>query len=274
VVDSKGQPVAGAKVELAGDNTAIPVYFNSTIPDKNLHQTSGNGNFAFIKVSPGLHSIRALYQGQYQPAQTVPVENNYVSYVEMQVGELKTSQLKIHDAFEEDSVLGSVVHVVGADLDFEVGGNDSIRYPSGRGRMFVEVDAGNDYEPARFDLSRATHFFDFPMFRRDLIASLAARNRINIDPNLGGIAGIGAEDIFDVEILKAERPIAADVVYTDASGNSIFSRHGFAKGGFVVFNVPPGSVQILIKYASKKSVIMQTRYVDPDILDVVTFSKR
>ena len=51
VIDENGQPISGAKIQLAGELATGPIYFNSShLIDHSLKETKADGLFAFVKV--------------------------------------------------------------------------------------------------------------------------------------------------------------------------------------------------------------------------------
>jgi hypothetical protein len=271
VVDAHGRPLAGARVELAGDSHAIPVYFNNYfLPDHALHVTSENGSYAFVQVTPGIHSVRAQYAGRYIPAQTLPAESNFVSYVELQVGEIKNARVQIQDGFDASMILPSQVHVLGADLDLEIAGRGAIQYPSGQGAMTLEVDAGEDYELARFQLPRSQHRLHLPMVRRDWLETLAARRGVSVDPAQARMLGFVADGDFVIELRQDGAFAKAELIYFDGNGHATVS--GVSGGGFVVLNATPGSLDLVVHFTGRKPVIYQTHYIEPTVLDIVALS--
>ena len=274
IVDWRGHPLSGATVELAGDSKAKLVYFNNHfLPDTSFRQTSSTGWFAFVNVTPGIHSIRAIHNHRYIPAQTLPAEVGYVSYAQLQFGEVKTAQIHIHDAFDAGSNLGSIVHVLGADADLEINGHGAIKYLSGHGSMTLEVDSGEDFELERFQLPRNVHGMNFPMIRRSWYAEVAGRKRINVDPSRGSLAGFVREADFEIELRREGQAIDGQVVYFNKNGQPIDGTYGSAGGGFLVYNVASGPVDLVVRLAGENRVVFQTHYVESDVVSVVSLSR-
>lgn len=265
VVDGDGKPLAGVKVELAGGLT--PVYFNHPIPDKNLQSTTANGDFAFVGVTAGVHSIRALYRGEYVPAQVIPVEAGHVSYVQVQIGKGVVVPVQVHDAFDRMSKVPSLLHISGRESNIELAaGEGHLRYLNGLGSMVMEVDAGDDYLPARFLTSRQARQFRFPVLQKAWIEKLNSAPHPKGSARVVGLVG----ESFSVEVRRNGQLLdGVQVIYFDSKGQAIQGDIGPEKGGFLATGIAPGAVDLAIHLHKQDRILYQTRYVDPEFLEVI-----
>ncbi len=269
VIDHRGRPLSGATVELAGDSQSKIVYFNNNfLPDTQFHQTSATGWYAFVNVAPGTHSIRARYDGQFIPSQTLPAEPGFVSYALLQMSQPKTAAVLVQDAFDPNVQLESALHVLGADIDLDISGQGQLRYPSGNNTMLIEVNAGEEFETSRFTTSRQVKDLKFPMIKKDWISGLTGQMRLSVDPVLSRMAGFVASSDFVVELERDGRPLQSNIVYFNSQGHQSVGRVGEAGGGFLILNVEPGPVNLIVRLTNSNQTFYQTRYVDSDFLDV------
>lgn len=263
IEDSKGRPIANARVELAGDLGLEPIYFNRLmIPDKKLDSTSKNGLFAFVQVPPGIQSLRAKVGPNWLPAQIVVTESATVSNVIVEVQELKTREVKVFDAFNPEMALDGVLHVLGSENDLEVPGHASIQFVSGQNLLTAELDAGQDFEKLRLETLRDSKHLDFPMIRKDWLHGLATSKRITLDPNRGTVVG------FLNSPATAYSDSEADLVYFDKTGRVLGNSEQAQAAGFVLFNVPPG-VRSVAVVGDEAKYTLRTLVAEPNIINLL-----
>ncbi len=271
-ITKNGQPVTGARVEMAGDSRRAAVFFNSLLlPDRYADSTGENGAFAFVWATPGIQSVRVIYQGQSYPAQVIPVESNHVSYLEFDLGEPDSVPLEMVDPIDGSKEINAILRLAGDETaQVEVQGRGRLSLPAGPGLMMLEGDAGEQYELMRYSAPRNSKFMHLPVVRRDWLLSLAARRRINMDTEVGTVVGFAMNDDFIVRLEGADEGDAEPViVYFDTQGQALFAEEGVAGGGFAIFNVPSGLRTVSISTKSSRQLFTQVVIAAPEVVNAV-----
>jgi len=271
-VTKDGRPVSGAKVEIAGDQRLLPVYFNALhLPDRNAEATTENGLFAFVWVTPGIQSVRVRVDELILPAQIIPAESGQVSYMEIEVGEVTSSELEIYDPLDPTRELNATLRWAGDETsEVQIQGRGRLYFPHGPGRATLEALAGDLYDTVRLNISRSSRSIHVPMVRRDWIESVAARKRVNLMAGVGVVVGFMVEDDFVVHITgETKQSVEPEIVYFDPQGQALFTEEGVAGGGFVIFNAELGLKTVTIVKRSKGTVFTQAIVVEPEVTNVI-----
>ncbi|MGE0762902.1 MAG: carboxypeptidase-like regulatory domain-containing protein [Bdellovibrionales bacterium] len=271
-VTKNGQPVTGARVEMAGDHRQQGHYFNAMLlPDRFADATGENGTFAFVEVTPGIQSVRVIYQGQAWPAQIIPVERNHVSYLDFELGTPESVPLEIFDPLDGSQELNGILRWAGDETsEIEVQGRGRLGVPSGPGLVMLEADAGEKFELMRYTISRNTRRLKLPVVRRDWILSLASRKRVNLDAGVGIAVGFGLPEDFTVHLDRTEDSSATpEIVYFNSQGQAMFTDEGVAGGGFIVFNVPTGLRTVTLASKSDRKLFRQVILSSSDAVNLV-----
>jgi hypothetical protein len=272
-ITKNGQPLIGARVEMAGDHRREPVYFSSLLlPDRYSDTTGENGAFAFVWVTPGIQSVRVVYQGKSFPAQVIPVEVGHVSYLEFDLGEPDMVPLEIFDPIDGSLEVNAILRLAGDETnEIEVQGRGRLSLPAGNGLIMLDGDAGEQYEVMRYSTSRNAKFLRLPVVRRDWLMSLASRRRVNLDSGVGLVVGFAMEDDFVVSVQGADNegesmPV---IVYFDPRGQAIFGDEGVAGGGFAIFNVPAGLRTVNVSTKNSRRLFSQVLVAAPEVVNAV-----
>lgn len=262
VVTRNGQPLSGAKVEMAGNHRNQGIYFNQLMmPDRFLEQTNDNGAFAFAWVTPGIQVVRVSYQGQTYPAHVIPVEQGQVSYLDFEIGSADSVPLEIYDPYDQSKELNAIIRVVGnEDQPLDIQGSRRLPVARGNGMMMIEIDAGDMYELARVSVPRNSKTLRIPIVRRDWALSVAVRRRINLGAGVGMAIGLVDDSSFVVRVSEKTSGEKEEIIYFDRNGQPVYGDEGPQGGGFVIFNLSPGMRTIsVVKNSSlklKSSVIV------------------
>lgn len=267
-----GKPVPNARVELAGEHRLSANYFNSMLlPDRFADSTGENGTFAFVGVTPGIQSVRVVYQGESYPAQIVPTERGHVSYIDFDLGSSEGIPLDVIDPFDTGREVNGVIRWAGDESsEIEIQGRGQLRQPSGLGLFTLELDPGELYELTRYTMPRRTRRLTLPTVRRDWIVSLAARKRVNQDSGVGIAVGYNFDENFTVSIDGVEDESSTpEVVYFDSRGQALFTDEGIPGGGFAIFNIPPGLRTITLSVAGSAQAQTRVIVATPEAVSVV-----
>lgn len=272
-ITKNGEPLSGARVEMAGDHRRDPVFFNSLLlPDRYTGTTSENGAFAFVWVTSGIQSVRVIYQGRSYPAQIVPVEAGNVSYLEFDLGEPDMVPLEMFDPIDGSLEVQAMLRLAGDETsEIEVQGRGRLSLPAGNGLIMLDGDAGEQYELMRYSASRNSKFLRLPVVRRDWLMSLASRRRVNLDSGVGLVVGFAMEDDFVVSLqgAAAEGESTPQIIYFDPRGQAIFGDEGVSGGGFAIFNVPAGLRAVNISTKNSRQLFTQVIVSAPEVVNAI-----
>lgn len=270
-ITERGAPVAGARVELSGSDKAQLVYFNELyLPDKDQQTTSSNGLFVYLMVEPGLQFVRAHVRGRTLPAMVVPSEANHVSYVEMQADELRTASLQVYDVIEgRKKSIGATITVLGTEAYLDSEGREDIQYISGNGLMMAEATVGRGYEISRVHLSRQTKEVHIPVVETEWLNRMAARQKLNIQPDAGVVMGRVADADFSVSFDQDIDLSEVVILYFNKDGQFVGTQSGPAGGGFVAFNVPEGLLTLTFVPMGGEQVLTRLLVSEPGVVSMV-----
>lgn len=271
VVDAKGRPVRGAKVEIADQTNGAAIYFNSMfLPDRHIESTTENGYFAFIEVPPGVQTIRTAVRGQMLPAQVFPAEAGKVSYVELQNGAERLASVHVFEAFDSQKPLMAGISVIGSDKDLEINGEGLVRLNGGSGTMTLEIQGSSaDFEFMRIQAPRNIQTLNLPMIRRQWTQSLAAQHQVSIEPDRGTIIGFFDQDDFEVYLDDGLSSQERNTVYFNSVGRGLNQREGVRGGGFVIYNAPLGMRTITVIPKHGKEYLVRTVVAEPGVLNLL-----
>ena len=268
-VTKNGQPVHGAKVELAGEEVP-PVYFNSYIPDSQLNATKTDGLFAFVGVSPGLQSVRATMQGEYISTQIIPTQQNHVSYLDVKMGNRRSAGVSIYDA-QTHKPLWADLHIYGTDESIRINEDEAIHFPGGPGVMMIEAESGGDYLYSRYSVARSQKSIHVPMVRADWWDGM--KKHVQQDLNRGVLVGYVSDKLGESEFhyetfIDIEYDKNNIVYFKDQE----FLETGISGGGFILFNIPQGMHTVTVAPVGGDMVFTQISIVGTDAINVMPVS--
>lgn len=271
-VEINGRASEGATVEMEDETVIGPIYFNALqLPDTNLEATSSNGLFAFLKVEPGLHLVRAKKDEKNLPSKTVLTDAGSVTPVAIEITGRKKARALVYDALT-GQMLPSRIEFMGADRSvLAPEGVVGVKYHSGSDLMFMEaeVESQGSYFTARQTLSRTVNHINFPMVRHEWLDDFANKARINRIPDTGVIVGFvkGAE----FEVMLPESLIGSELLYFDHLGQYSGKISGPRDGGFVILNANQGIHTIGISAAKQKGFASKLIFSDTRAVNLINY---
>jgi hypothetical protein len=266
-----GMPLSGISVEIESAPDILPVYLNEYfLPDPGLKATSTNGYFAFLQVEPGFHSLLALRGDKYFSHDNVIVERGAVSISEIKTATAsKPAKVRAYDYFsgisKEASVeLQSVDHPVQT-----VAGQATVVLPNLNRMSLINVNPDRPYIHATYQYNDVNDFVDIPLIQNAWLQQIQTRLKINSIPNRGIVIGFVGDEDFEVYSALENKGIVA--VYFDNQGNPLEHKQGVTGGGFILFNVPLGTNEVIIFGDRTQKLYSQVVPIDSGSLNVLTF---
>lgn len=268
---TKGQPIAGAEVEMAGDYQAI--YFNEMyLPDAKLKATSSNGLFAFVRVRAGVQALRLRRDGKTYPAQIFPTETKHVSYVELEVRDKMISQFRILDPMNLSAAIPSQIRLVGAEAALPVSNEDFVQYSVAANPFMIEADAGTEYEISRTTVTGAPQMIYIPVVKREWLYLLGQAKGIVPVFGRGTIVGFIDGQDYEVELTGYPPTERMQVIYFDSKGETIEGTRGVAGGGFAIFNAPAGLQTVYVHPVQSRETYSHVVVAEPQYVHVISWS--
>lgn len=270
-VSIAGHPVEGAQIEVLTANDLLkPVYFNSFIPDPNLKETTGNGQYALVGLNPGSYLVRAKYKGKYLSPQAALVDAGYVTQVNFDVQKPSLSEAFIFDIQTSELLSGSI-NFVGSEHRVSAQARKLISFSGNNGVQFLEVQADDpSYYLTRVTVDKSEKEILIPMISQDWLNALLSRLKVNSIPETGLIIGTARELSYSVELDPNAYNEETRIVYFDHRGQLIAGgTYVPAGGGFVAINVNPGIRSLFNRYQGTKHVKITTMIVDDSAINVL-----
>ncbi len=275
VLGKDGLPVRGAKVELAGENNIAvgPIYFNSAyLPDYSLEETRADGLFAFIKVLPGLHALKAKVNGAELPVELTISDSEKVSYLEIIHSGQRTMSLSSYNPLTGYQVETSL-QLLGSDKIYDIfnGEKNLQEWPGKEGLDILESDPGPKYELTRHLISRKNKKIEVPVISKSWLKNIFRQNRINKESYKGIVVAFVENQDFEVYV-SPEYPDwnRSDILYFDNQGRILPKKMGAAGGGFIMYNVTPGIMPISILPKKSEKIFTQLTIIESDFISVMS----
>lgn len=271
-IDKK--PVSGIEVSLESDPSLQAIYFNQfMIPDSNLRTTSENGLYAFINVELGFHSLLATRSESFFGYSNVIVEDGSVAQGDIE-STIKSESvpLKVYDAFSGEA---HPVKLTMQSLSDEVSVEGEVQtlmlpHVSRLGMMQVRP-IGSDYIPARYLYNDSDEFIHAPLIQFNWLRSIKASLKINDSATGGVIVGFVHDEDFEVYLAGYDNFDQRNIVFFDMQGRVLQNRKGMSGGGFIIYNVPEDTHEVVVVGTRSQKIYSRLLPVDPNSLSVLSF---
>lgn len=267
-----GMPISGVSVEVESFSEAIPIYMNEFfLPDPSLKATSTNGYFAFLQVEPGFQSLLAKRGETYFSHDNLVVQKGTISLAVIENSYIsKTSRVRTFDAFSGKPV---DMNLEMQSLDHEIitsNGISSIILPDIHRMSLINVRPVRYFVPGVYQYDDKSDLIDLPLLQEDWLENI--RNRVGADRNLSGNAGIivGFVSDEDFDVYPAVESKDIYIVFFDRSGQVVPENHGVSGGGYIMFNVSPGTNEAVIYGRHTQKLYSQVVAVDAGSVNVLT----
>lgn len=269
-----GKAVAGIDVMVETAPDLKPIYFNQfMMPDAKLTKTSDNGMYAFIHVPAGFHSLLATRSDSIFGYVNVVSEEGAVAQGDLEATMKNESvPLRVFDAFNGEPAKAEVtMQSLSEELQVEAG-NATISLPhlNRFGLMRVHPE-GTDYIPARYVYNDNDEFIHVPLVRWEWLRAIKTFLRINDSPSAAFIVGFVPDEDFEVFLAAYDNFNPQDIVYFDMQGRVLQNRKGAAGGGFIIYNVPQDTHEVVVTGSRTRKVYSRVVPVEPNTLSVLNF---
>ncbi len=272
-VSVDGKESAGVEVVVESEPDLQPIYFNQfLLPDPSLTATGENGIYAFVEVSAGFHSILATKAKKIVGYQNVVIEEGSVAQGDvLGTSRVEAVPLRLFDAFSGEVKSGAITM---QSLDSEVEVLDGVATVSlpqvhRQGMLTVQVE-GSDYVPARYLYNDNDEYVHVPLIQWQWLSGIKNYLRIDDHPSAGHVVGFVPDEEFEVYIAGHENFPAQNIVYFDMQGRVLPNGKGIAGGGFILFNVPEDTHEIVVIGSRTQKIYSRVLPIDANSVSVLS----
>lgn len=270
-ITQNGKPLAGAEVDVEFLENHKPIYFNSLLlPDPQLKATGENGYFAILDLPAGFHSLVASFGKNYLSHANVVVDDDTISTAVLESTlHTEKAEVKVFDSFT-GTPENARLEMQSLPVALNVQGFADVNLAPVSRLSFVRVMPENPrYSEALQIYDDASDSIHVPLVRKDWLSSLAAVKKISYQPDTGVVMGFVPSTEYEVYLGHDSQFPTDNIVYFNAAGEVVPT--GVPGGGFVIFNVPPGTHSVVVAHAESDLLQTQVLPVDPLSLVVLKF---
>jgi hypothetical protein len=270
-VHMDGKPQEGVQIDIEFGEDYKAIYFNQfLIPDTGLKATSANGYFAILHLPEGFHSLVATRGGKYFSHANVQAEPGSVFATEIE-GTLRTAkaEVKVFNAFS-GATEQAQLEIQSLEESIEVDGNSDVYLPEIERLSLMKVTPSAPTYVSQIQVySDVEDSLQVPLVESSWLQGLRAARRLVNEPNTSIVVGFVVDEDFEAYLPHAQDYNAQNLIYFDSKGQ--IAATGKAGGGFVMFNVLPGTHSVVTVAKSTNAVNTQVVPVDLGIASVLQF---
>lgn len=248
---------AGIQVQIENHPGLTPIYFDQfMIPNFKQTETSDSGYFMFLGLEESNYNVAAFKSGRMIGYQMYATENDAISYQNIVTTKVARSGIaRVFDAFTGQPTDADIVIPDLEEVAETAAGTVAYRTLNKMGiAQFLARVNRSEYVPiSYFQDSRKDHAH-IPMVRESWLKQMQISKLINDVANTGMILGFVPELDFDM-YLALEGYSKDNVVYFDKVGNA--SAEPVAGGGFLLFNVPLGTSEVIVQEKNSNKIYSQ-----------------
>ena len=134
--------------------------------------------------------------------------------------------------------------------------------------IYTETDP--QYVSANYFYNDQDTYIHLPVISKDWLDRLKAQAKIDQEPDVATIVGFFGEEDFEVYLAGETKNSSAKIVYFDATGNVISK--GAAGGGFVMFNVPIKTQEVVVIGTESEKIYSKVVPTDLEATSVLNFT--
>ncbi|MBY0315719.1 MAG: hypothetical protein K2Q26_09380 [Bdellovibrionales bacterium] len=267
MVTKNGEPVGNYRIQIAKHEDHLPVYFNFYIPNRELKETSSDGQYVFVGLPDQEYELELIdATGKVVDAKVVAVRAGYVSQAEFEIGKSKVINVRPFDPLSSTRVELDLA-VLGVENTFLGKSEDFIKIPiaANKDPLLVFSKAQQHKVSASTFASRQKKFQDIPILNESWWERM--QQLYSIDVSSGVIVGfIDTDQPF--EIFLEEPKAGRKVVYFNTRGEIVDKVKGEMASGFIVYNVGPGLKTLILQ---TETGLLQTEvaYVDGESVSLI-----
>ena len=275
VVTKAHAPVSGAQVMLAtaGEDRKV-IYFNAkNEPDSTLEATGPNGMYAIYGVGAAEQKVQATWGPTQSDAVIISAHDRFAEQADLELTETRTAKLRVFDAFRTDWPLAAQVQNLGSEEPSVRAPRDStgvLKFKTGQRGLFLDVDAGQNYEAARMIVDRDRKSIYLPMIQTSWLEQLRGSRKVSNEIHTGTVVGfIQGNAPFEVQMDEKSVGKSSKLYYFDRRGEILSQSFGEPGGGFIIFNLPEGSRSLLVQAKGMSKSYAATVQVESRVTNII-----
>lgn len=266
-----GKPVSGIQVDVEFQDGYQVLYFNSLmLPDPQLKATGENGYFAILNLQEGMHSLVATRGENYFSHINIVSEPEVVTLTEIvSTAHIEPVEARVFDAFDGGPAVANV-ELQSLPNGLIVNGIAQVYLPQISRLSLMKVEPQDTaYVAAMMVYNDLQDDLHIPLIRASWLQKLKAHRRIGDDVNVSTIVGFVQDEAYDVYLPHVENYSRQNIVYFNARGEIV--DESVAGGGFVLFNVLPGTQSVVVVSKTSNVANSQVIPMDEDGVGVLHF---
>ncbi len=265
--------LAGIQVQIENHPGILPVYFDQfMIPNFKQTETSESGYFMFLGLEESNYNVAAFKEGRMIGYQMFATENDAISYQNIVTSKVaRSGVVRVFDAFTSEPVDADLIIPDVEDIVETTAGTASYRTLNKLGiAQFLARVNKLEYVPMSYFQDSRKDYAHIPMVREGWLKQLQTSKLINDVANTGMILGFVPE--LSYEVFLAHEDYSKDnIVYFDQAGNAASAPT--SGGGFLLFNVPLGTNEIIVQEKNSEKIYSQVFEVKINQVSASHFSE-
>jgi hypothetical protein len=266
-----GKPISGIRLEAEFQDGYQVLYFNTMmLPDPQMNSTGENGYFAVLNLREGMHSLVATRGDNYFSHTNVVTEPEVVTLTDVTAtAHVEPVEARVFDAFDGGAGVANL-ELQSLANNLIVNGITQVYLPLLDRYSLMRVEPQDtSYVPTSMVYTDTQDDLHIPLIRASWLQHLKASRRIGDEVNVSTIVGFVQDEAYDVYLPHVESYSRQNIVYFNSRGEIV--EESVAGGGFVLFNVMPGTQSVVVVSKSSNMANSQVIPMDEDSVGVLHF---
>ena len=269
-VHKNNKSLAGARVFIHSSPNALgPFYFRNGIVNTNVDSTDSSGEFVFINIEEGLHTLSSIHQNLIQHEFTYASENN-VSQLEINYSSLVESKIEFQSS-NQFTAFDTKIRLAGTDIETSLGTQFKLKLASENSLHYIEMMSDLLHPLTRVGVTANKSFSFWSVPKHSWIRSMA--NAFGIDDRQSAWTIVYEEDLqFKLQINHGLSNMNQNIAFFDKDGNPVRVESAQAGQiqGAVLYNLEPGLNSIQL-YEENGATSFQNKIIQSEtmVLNIV-----
>lgn len=179
--------------------------------------------------------------------------------------------LKVYDAFTGQG-LGANIDMQSLEESISVMGGTVVSLPAVNRFGFIRaLPQESDYVSARYLYNDSDVSVNVPLVKWDWLVRIKEYLKIQDLPSVGAVVGFVPSENFEVYLAGYDNFPTSNIVYFDAEGKILSDNKGIKGGGFIIYNVPEDTHEVVVYGVDSHKINSRVVPVDKGSLAVLTY---